>query len=393
MVNAIEAAIRDVFLGAPANTIDEGLLRPVVDDLMLLGCGDLANKLSREGKGKRASGGFGDLMAELRMARALARHLGGKVDFNIGDAADLRFVVGGVDCLVEVKHERSPSPWSELFHPDPVDIPGMAEAEPWKQAGYRFHSALRTLPVDVQPWLGQDFLKERYEGIDRVKQETSCGEVAAWLAEKLAQAVRDGVEKLQHPTLSAKFELRALSKPPGLIRGYGGVDAWFLEQGNMRAAIKKKSEKAVQRLSAASADCYLIGVVSSSVPASLGCDLQDALLGPSISSGGQSFRSMPKELRPLFDQAMLAGRGPLLEEAALRIVEQSTDEESGLFFEADTAAVSGVLALYYTEQMQFVPNPFSSNEIRQLCKLFPSHLLPFIPGAGVAVDSWGFPRR
>lgn len=56
------------------------------------------------------------------MGRAIGRYLDAHVNFGVGDAADLAFSAGGVDCLVEVKHDRAPAPWVTVFYPDSVDV-------------------------------------------------------------------------------------------------------------------------------------------------------------------------------------------------------------------------------------------------------------------------------
>lgn len=68
----MEAALRGIFVGAPLGSLDEVRVRALIEDLVSLRCGNLIEKLVKEGKKKRASGGLADFEAELRLGRAIA---------------------------------------------------------------------------------------------------------------------------------------------------------------------------------------------------------------------------------------------------------------------------------------------------------------------------------
>ena len=53
-------------------------------------------------------------------------------------------------------------------------------------------------------------------------------------------------------------------------------------------------------------------------------------------------------------------------------------EREGLVFEPVVQRnVDGIVALYYTDMLQWIPNPFSDRDIELLAPLFPNTLKPF----------------
>lgn len=391
MASDVEEAIRGVFLEAPIGTLDEVNLRGLVGELIALNCHSVVGKLVAEGKKKRAGGGLVDLVAELRMALALTRHLGVAVDFNSGDNADLRFLSGPVDCLVEVKHERATYPWSELFNPDPVDISEMEAGEEWKRPGYRLHDVVRDLPVEVQPQLGSFFLKDEYLGPERAEQQRACGEVASWLADNLPEAVHRGETLLVHPIRPARFRLKIRPGSRGRISKEVGTQAWFGGGPPLRRSILKKSLKAQRRLDGTHANAYVIGMVISPVVPSTGEELLDALLGAHVANlDGDSFRSVPPRFSEQYQYAKRQGRDALLDAAEL-VVMNGDGAEYGLYLDTEMSGVAAVLALYCTGHFQFVPNPFAAVDINPLRRLFPSHLSLFRPGDEAPADVFARP--
>lgn len=378
----LEAAVRDVFRGSPAGTWDESELRRVVDGLVAMECVHVAEKL-REKPGARVAHKLGDLMAELYVAEALSVHLGRPVTFQVGDAADLRFSVGGVDCLVEVVHKSSPHPWSAVFSPDPADIPHLATGPAWRRPAHQLHSLLQTLPVEIHPWVGSEFLKECVGHAARKQQEEACGAAADWLAKELPGAVQRGDRQLKYPSGDLRFDIVCIDRSPGYMCGFGPLDAWFGEDGTLGQSVLQKAKKARTRLTATGARCYVIATNVEDVIASDGTELQGVLLGPHVVSGTpgarRSFRSVPPEGQQLFVQAQQAGRHEMLQLANFDPAVQRSYADLGLFFDPRLEAVSAVLARYYTGTLQLVPNPFSSTDVTSLGRQFPTLFAPFSP--------------
>jgi hypothetical protein len=57
--------------------------------------------------------------------------------------------------------------------------------------------------------------------------------------------------------------------------------------------------------------------------------------------------------------------------------EPANDREGLIFDEAVREHVDGIVALYYTGALQFVPNPFTTRSVEPLWRLFPETLEPF----------------
>lgn len=56
---------------------------------------------------------------------------------------------------------------------------------------------------------------------------------------------------------------------------------------------------------------------------------------------------------------------------------QPVQGHSGLVFdERVREQADGLLGLYYTDDLQFLPNPFTANAIEAICSLFPATLEP-----------------
>jgi hypothetical protein len=82
----------------------------------------------------------------------------------------------------------------------------------------------------------------------------------------------------------------------------------------------------------------------------------------------------------LLDAALKGGRSELLRLMEFDRETPNGAGAAGLFFDkAIHEHVDGVLALYYTGDLQFVANPFSVRNIDPVCGLFPRRLDPFDP--------------
>lgn len=386
MTSPVEQAILEVLLGLPAGTLAELELRQLVGDLQALSCTNLAAKL-REFKGAGASGRIGALCAELKLARLLARRLQSPVDFRTGNTEDVRFAIDGALCLMDARHRSSSDTAGAVFYPDPALLPTYATGNDWKQAAHRLHEVVNTLPIEIQPWLTSNLLHNPPTRRDRGLQEAACRDIANWLAAELPDAVRDARRQITHPDGRTRFELTLLDAPPGRILGSGCVDAWIPDEGTIRRDILEKSSKAKERLDAARASCYVVGLVIDDAFASTGTDLMSSLYGSGISrstsSGTYSYRPVPVDRQRAYDDAVRLRRQDLLDLARLDRDETNLHGfPEGLYFDAACADVCGVLALYYTEQVQYLPNPFSLRNIDPLCRLFPQILTPFAAVAG-----------
>jgi hypothetical protein len=60
---------------------------------------------------------------------------------------------------------------------------------------------------------------------------------------------------------------------------------------------------------------------------------------------------------------------------------QTIGLEGVVFDELVRDHVDGVVALYHSGWLQFIPNPFSPRNIDHLCAAFPRTLLPFKPAS------------
>ena len=163
-----------------------------------------------------------------------------------------------------------------------------------------------------------------------------------------------------------------MEAPPGHIRGHAPVEAWFVDEDTLRDSIQKKCTKAKARLERPGADIYLVGLAIDDASLSRGGDVR--------SLGNRSFRRVPASRQSRFDEALQRGRAGLLEMASFDRTECGIGGSEGLYFDPMSEHVGGVLAIYYTEQLQFVPNPFTSSDTERLCRRFPPQLSPFPVG-------------
>jgi hypothetical protein len=91
----------------------------------------------------------------------------------------------------------------------------------------------------------------------------------------------------------------------------------------------------------------------------------------------EHYREAPVSAQSLLTEARCRGRSELLEMMQYQAVE-TIHGQTGLLFESDICEyVDGVVAIYYTGQLQFLPNPFSKRDISVLYELFPRTLAPF----------------
>jgi hypothetical protein len=230
----------------------------------------------------------------------------------------------------------------------------------------------------VRPWIPAELLKNQIGGKEREKQEIACGVLADWLASELPSAVAKRMARLVHPDGVTYFDLTPLDSVPGYMEGSAVLSAWLYDDGTFRRPIEYKASKATARLQSARACCYLIGLDIEDAFASTGRDIASTLLGPLCCSAEKhSYRPVLLAHQQKVADAEQQGRGDLLQLAHFDRTEQNLHgTDAGLYFEPGFADVTAILALYYTNAVQFVPNPFSRTNIDPLRQLFPAKLTP-----------------
>ncbi len=379
-MSEIDAALRDIVRASDLVDYDEDRLRRHVDEHLRLGSMRLVDKL-REFRGGRA----GDLIAELRVSRALAIRFGTPPTFEVGDAPDFHFDIEGASVLVDVVHKSVSDALETVLYPHPDRLVACANPPPgeeWKKPAATLAAALATLPVAVQPWLHGDLLRHVSGHAARAAQERDCSDVVDWLADQLPKAVNDGTMSLEHPRGLARFDLERIAAPPGRINGYGPLDAWIAHEGWFRHDIERKSRKAAERL-ARGGDCYLVGLAIDEAISSMGHHLQTTVLGPLICEcieppdRHRNYRPVPLSAMAMYEQARQRGRGELLDVASFDpAMHELHGHQSGLYLDPVCESVAGVAAIYYTEELQFVPNAFSVTAIEPVVTRFPGQLEP-----------------
>lgn len=130
-------------------------------------------------------------------------------------------------------------------------------------------------------------------------------------------------------------------------------------------------------------DCYLVGLAIDEAISSTGRDLQTTLLGPLISGRieppdrHRTYRPVPLSAAAAYEQARQRGRGELLDLASFDPTMHALHgHQPGLYFDVACESVAGVAALYYTEELQFIPNAFSCTPIDPVLACFPRRLDP-----------------
>lgn len=371
-----------------ASRANERAVAYLVEQLRALPCRGLADKLD-EYKGRGCSAP--DLIAELRMAIALLSATGARLDFQSGAAADLRLDGDGVNWTVEVEHKSAVSPFAAIFYPGPDDLAVYARSGVrWQSASARLHEIIRSLPIEIQPWIGGKLDEPCWGGSERAKQEETCGAIAEWLADELTRIEPGNPTQLTHEL--ARFDVSPVEGRLGRIAGAGPLDTFWLREypsdedprvslsSWLRDAIVRKSKKDPVR----HGSVHFVGLVVDEAFACHGHVLTNTFLGGLVASGGgltpmRHFRPVPKHGVGMIEDARNRGRGELLDLMYFDSQEPSSAQD-GLVFDAEVQAnVDGVFALYYTNLLQFIPNPFSRRNVDVIRTLLPKTLLPFDP--------------
>lgn len=378
----LDEAILDVLSGCRHDPYDDKRLRTLVTEFGEYSCTGIEAKL-HEARAA-APGRFENFIGELQLARAVARHLRVPVRFNVGDAADAEFSIEGSTCLLEIAHLSAPSAYSAVFHPTDEDLHRYANGSRWQQACVALKGLLDTLAIAVQPWIAASFLQPQQGHKARGDQEEACGQLALWLMERLPKALEAGQTELRYTDGKTYFELSSIEAAPGFMKGHGGVEAWIDEGDTLHQVIERKSAKAARRLDATGAAAYVIGLVVDDPWHSSGMELETTLLGPLIhresAVGARSYRAVPLQRLARFKDALALGRSECLHLAQFDSNENRTWQlAEGLFLDPAYDRVAGVIAIYYTGELQFIANPFCRDDPEPLRRGFPAQVRPFAP--------------
>jgi hypothetical protein len=384
-VPSMARTLADLVAQTDASAIDARALSWFVERLEASSCSGLAGKVAEyKGCGPRAD----DLIAELRIAFALSDATRATVELQEGAVHDLRLRAPGLDCTVEVEHKSSVSAFAAVFYPDPDAVAAYGRVNGgWQAASFRLQETLEGLPFDIQPLIDGELSEPRWGGHDRAKQEEVCGQLAQWLVQKVTDIPRGESARLRHE--HAHFDITPLAAPPGRIKGHAPLGAFVLNDRSLsewlRGAIHRKTKIAAEHPTRRG-EHHLIGLVIDEPFACTGRDLAAALLGGLVADFGdfrdrvRLFRPVPVEGRGLLDAARDRGRSELLSLMKFDRERPSRLGEEGLFFDkAVYEHIDGVLALYYTDQLQFIANPFTARNVDPVCALFPLTLDPFGP--------------
>ena len=369
----------------PPDYLAKRKLPELAERLKSIGCSGVDEKLKEYGPQK-----YGNLLAELRIGEQLSEYLNKPVRFQSGQLPDIQFTAQGVDCTVEVENKTSADSFSAVFYPDDETLDWYRNEGDavWQKASVRLHDLVESLPVRIEPWTEGVLTKPAWDGPERQRQEEECGQLADWLCGELANLKADGPVTLIHRL--ARFEISSSTSPPGEIAGSGMLSPMRIRGvPNPRDPGLSMSEWLAQaiRRKAAIAGRYppghhLIALVVDEVYAHSGHNLLTTVLGGLTYSSAEErqYRTVPPQGQSLYRRSLAKGRKGWLDLAQFDANETGGNWDVVFFDPAVSAAADGVLALYYTDKLQFIPNPFSSRNIEPLLPLFPKTLQPFRAG-------------
>src|SRR4051812_42587402 len=110
------SALQRLLLKTGTTASDQNRVSRVLMDLERLAAKGLAEKLDEYA---HVGASIENLTAELRMGLAISSVTGLPIEFQSGDAADLRLRAGGLDCTIEVEHKSSASAFAAVFYATP----------------------------------------------------------------------------------------------------------------------------------------------------------------------------------------------------------------------------------------------------------------------------------
>lgn len=147
-------------------------------------------------------------------------------------------------------------------------------------------------------------------------------------------------------------------------------------------AITRKARKAPGR----QGTMHFVGLIVDEVYASTGDVLTNTFLGGLVAAGGgpepvHCYRSIPNTAGPELLEARRRGRGKLVDQMQFDLGKSAVGRYGLVFDPTVQKHVDGIFALYYTNMLQFIPNPFTPRNIEAPCELFPDAFKPFeVPG-------------
>lgn len=376
--------LADLISRTNALSLQKARLRYLVEERSDARCSNMVGKLAEySGRGDAVE----NLIAELRLASALLRATNVRVVLQDGAASDLRLLIDDdVDVTVEVEHKSSYSAFSDIFYPDPdLELP-LAAGErdsPSRAAARRLHAVVRSRNFLIDPWIDATLAEPLWGGKERAEQESATIAVADWLANELATMPNQS-GRLVHD--HARFDL-TLIEEVGRITGYGPLEAYVVNDypnGSrvslfewFRTAVRRKARIA-SRHPERRGKLHIVGLVIDEAFASQGFSLVNALLGAVTAAEGRHYRAVPPGGAALLDEAIARGRSTMIESLAFDRTKTPRAGDDAIMFDREVHEnIDGVLALYYTDSLQFVPNPFSQRDLGPSRELFPQQFEPF----------------
>ena len=320
------------------------------------------------------------LIAELRMALAVANWTSSTPELCVGDEPDLRFPAVGGGFSLEVIHGSAPNGFQKVFYPAP-QLPGLARQarDDWERARDELQSAVQARPIIITPWIDGALQDHHFDFDARRRQEELAAEVARWLVLQLGGLGHGRRVELDHE--NARFVVEWQPDGPGRINGFGPLAANVLrisgvpgERDTMNnwleIKLRKKATAMTRRARRAPREVSLVGLVIDDAYALRVDALANHYFGARVHDAGgtrpTSYRPVPSSLVAALD----GQRGDRLQ-AIAPLSFHPIDDESlhsmyGLFFRPEFTEIDGIIALYYSGALQFLPNPLARRPIEHL---------------------------
>jgi hypothetical protein len=115
--------------------------------------------------------------------------------------------------------------------------------------------------------------------------------------------------------------------------------------------------------------------------ASRGDILANTYLGKLVARGSsgtiEHYREAPISSRSALEASRARGRLDVLGAMQYQLCAESGERVGLVFDQGLCGHIDGIVALYYPDKLQFIPNIMCDRDIESLCSLFPSGLHPF----------------
>ncbi|MBK7823497.1 MAG: hypothetical protein IPJ61_21155 [Tessaracoccus sp.] len=339
------------------------------------------------------------LIAELRMALAVATWTRSTPVFCTGDEPDLRFPAIGDGFSVEVVHGSAPNGFQKVFYPAQLSAgPRRTVRKDWERARDELQAVVQARPITITPWIDGALQDHHFDFNARRRQEELAAEVARWLVVQLRGLAPGRRVELVHA--NARFEIDWQSEGAGRIGGFGPLAANFLQISGVpgdrdtmnnwleiklrkkATAISRREIKLRKKATAISRraprEVSLVGLVIDDAYALRVDALANHYFGARVHDAGgtrpASYRPIPSALVAALD-ARRAHRSQAIAPLSFHPVDDESHRSmSGLFFRPEFADIDGILALYHTGALQFLSNPLARRPIEHLfAHLPPDH--------------------